>query len=95
MMRDLTWCRLINFNFSFWIQTYYVAAPINIMLRFTWVLNIVQLRVNGQMLAIALALLEAYRRIQWNFFRLENEVIIILVHSPLIVMGSLKPSKKI
>ncbi|KAI7891172.1 EXS family-domain-containing protein, partial [Mucor mucedo] len=64
---------LLRDELVFYRWTYYVAVPINVILRFTWVLNIVQLRMNGQLLAISLALLEAYRRIQWNFFRLENE----------------------
>ncbi|KAI8090063.1 EXS family-domain-containing protein [Gilbertella persicaria] len=52
---------------------YYTAAPINILLRFTWTLSIVPLRINGLALGVLLAALECYRRIQWNFFRLENE----------------------
>lgn len=37
-------------------------------------MTLIPLRIHSQLLAILIALLEAYRRIQWNFFRLENEV---------------------
>ncbi|KAI7902437.1 EXS family-domain-containing protein, partial [Cokeromyces recurvatus] len=57
--------------FHKWV--YYVAVPINIILRFSWTLNIIPLPVNSLLLGFLIALLEAYRRIQWNFFRLENE----------------------
>lgn len=67
------WPHMILTN-SLFIQTYYVAVPINVLLRFSWMVTLLSLRMNGQLLAILLALLEAYRRIQWNFFRLENEV---------------------
>jgi hypothetical protein len=35
---------------------------------------VLDFKINGQLLGIGMALLEIYRRIQWNFFRLENEV---------------------
>ncbi|KAG1051526.1 hypothetical protein G6F43_006264 [Rhizopus delemar] len=53
--------------------TYYVAIPINILLRFSWILGICRLHMTAQLFSVLIALLEAYRRIQWNFFRLENE----------------------
>lgn len=53
--------------------TYYVAVPINVMLRFAWTLNAASLGFKGELVGFVTALLEAYRRIQWNFFRLENE----------------------
>ncbi|KAG0914400.1 hypothetical protein G6F33_004285 [Rhizopus arrhizus] len=53
--------------------TYYVAIPINILLRFSWILGICRLHMTSQLFSVLIALLEAYRRIQWNFFRLENE----------------------
>ncbi|KAI8391360.1 EXS family-domain-containing protein, partial [Radiomyces spectabilis] len=57
--------------FASW--TYYAAIPINIMLRFAWTINAAGLRLDGQLLAFISAALEAGRRLQWNFFRLENE----------------------
>ncbi|KAL7319416.1 Xenotropic and polytropic retrovirus receptor 1 [Mucor circinelloides] len=64
---------LLRDELVFYRWTYYAAVPVNILLRFSWTLSIVKLRMNGQLLGILVALLEAYRRIQWNFFRLENE----------------------
>lgn len=64
---------LLRDELVFYRWTYYVAVPINVLLRFSWMVTLLSLRMNGQLLAILLALLEAYRRIQWNFFRLENE----------------------
>lgn len=54
--------------------TYYAAIPINITLRYAWALNAAGLGLEGKLVGYLIALLEAYRRIQWNFFRLENEV---------------------
>ncbi|KAI8889982.1 EXS-domain-containing protein [Backusella circina FSU 941] len=57
----------------FYKWTYYVAIILNILLRFSWIIMALDFKVNGQLLGMSLALLEIYRRIQWNFFRLENE----------------------
>ncbi|KAI9485832.1 MAG: EXS family-domain-containing protein, partial [Benjaminiella poitrasii] len=64
---------LLRDELVFYRWVYYVAIPINIILRFSWTLSIVTLPINNLLLGILVALLEAYRRIQWNFFRLENE----------------------
>ncbi|GAA5797115.1 hypothetical protein HPULCUR_002494 [Helicostylum pulchrum] len=73
LLRPNTENFLLRDELVFYKWTYYVAVPINVLLRFTWAITILSLRINGQLLGILLALLEAYRRIQWNFFRLENE----------------------
>lgn len=65
---------MLRDDLVFYRWTYYVAAPINVMLRFAWALNSAGLGVQGELMGFLTALLEAYRRIQWNFFRLENEV---------------------
>ncbi|KAI8980352.1 EXS family-domain-containing protein, partial [Pilobolus umbonatus] len=64
---------LLRNEIVFYPWTYYVAVPINVLLRFSWVLNLCHLNIHTQVLAIIIALMEGYRRIQWNFFRLENE----------------------
>ncbi|KAI8642998.1 EXS family-domain-containing protein [Parasitella parasitica] len=64
---------LLRNDLVFYRWTYYVAAPINIILRFAWTLNAAGLGYKGELIGFVTALLEAYRRIQWNFFRLENE----------------------
>lgn len=65
---------LLRNELVFYRWTYYVAAPLNIILRFGWTLNAAGLGYKGELIGFVTALLEAYRRIQWNFFRLENEV---------------------
>jgi hypothetical protein len=65
---------LLRDELVFYRWTYYVAAPINVLLRFGWTLNAASLGRQGEMIGFVTAALEAYRRIQWNFFRLENEV---------------------
>ena len=47
--------------------------PINVVLRFAWIINSLGLPLGGQVLGFIAGFLEAYRRFQWNFFRLENE----------------------
>jgi hypothetical protein len=70
---------LLRDDLVFYRWTYYVAAPINIVLRFAWALNFAGLGIGGDLIAFTTAALEAYRRIQWNFFRLENEVSLSLL----------------
>lgn len=65
---------LLREDLVFYRWTYYLAAPINIALRFAWALNSAGLGVAGELTGFLTAVMEAYRRIQWNFFRLENEV---------------------
>ncbi|KAI9486316.1 MAG: EXS family-domain-containing protein [Benjaminiella poitrasii] len=64
---------LLRNELVFYRWTYYVAAPINVMLRFRWALNAASLGFKGELVGFVTAVLEAYRRLQWNFFRLENE----------------------
>lgn len=64
---------LLREDLVFYRWTYYLAAPINIALRFAWALNSAGLGVAGELTGFLTAVMEAYRRIQWNFFRLENE----------------------
>ncbi|KAF7730382.1 Xenotropic and polytropic retrovirus receptor 1 [Apophysomyces ossiformis] len=61
---------LLRDELVFYHWTYYVAIPINLILRFAWLLN---LKFTFAWMGFFTALLEAFRRIQWNFFRLENE----------------------
>ncbi|KAI8356166.1 EXS family-domain-containing protein, partial [Blakeslea trispora] len=64
---------LLRDDIVFYRWTYYVAMPINILLRFAWTLNAASLGLQGEAISFMTAFLEAYRRIQWNFFRMENE----------------------
>lgn len=64
---------LLRDDLVFYRWSYYLATPINVILRFAWALNSAGLGVQGELTGFLTALLEAYRRIQWNFFRLENE----------------------
>ena len=54
-----------------WI--YYLAMPLNVVLRCAWVLTLAENTTSPVLRDYFLALLEIYRRFQWNFFRLENE----------------------
>jgi hypothetical protein len=47
--------------------------PINVVLRFAWIVNTVGLPLGSGPLGFIAGSMEAYRRFQWNFFRLENE----------------------
>lgn len=60
-----------NLVFQPWV--YYIAAAVNIILRFAWTLNAAGLIFRSDALNLITALLEAYRRLQWNVFRLENQ----------------------
>ncbi|KAI9306839.1 EXS family-domain-containing protein [Cunninghamella echinulata] len=53
--------------------TYYLAMITNIILRFSWLVTLVDTPVHGDIVAFIIAFFEALRRIQWNTFRLENE----------------------
>lgn len=56
---------------------YYIAMILNAVLRVNWVFLISPsywgILIDGRILALLFALLEVYRRFQWNFFRMENE----------------------
>lgn len=47
--------------------------PVNVVLRFAWILNTLGLPLGSGTLGFIAGGMEAYRRFQWNFFRLENE----------------------
>ncbi|KAH8556800.1 EXS family-domain-containing protein [Umbelopsis sp. PMI_123] len=64
---------LLRNDLVFYHWTYYVAMPVNVILRFSWIVNTVGLPVGGEVLGFISGGLEACRRLQWNFFRLENE----------------------
>ncbi|KAL0090837.1 EXS family-domain-containing protein [Phycomyces blakesleeanus] len=64
---------LLRNELVFYKWAYYVAVPINILLRFAWTLNLANFAIHPQLLGFILAVVEALRRLQWNFFRLENE----------------------
>ncbi|KAI8148819.1 EXS family-domain-containing protein, partial [Fennellomyces sp. T-0311] len=64
---------LLRDDLVFYRWVYYVAAPVNVVLRFAWALNTAGLTLHSDVLGYITALLEAYRRLQWNLFRLENE----------------------
>ncbi|RUP26446.1 LOW QUALITY PROTEIN: EXS family-domain-containing protein [Jimgerdemannia flammicorona] len=53
--------------FRRWI--YYVVIITDVLLRFAWIISMG----DSKVMSFVTALLEAYRRIQWNIFRLENE----------------------
>ncbi|KAI8879556.1 EXS-domain-containing protein [Backusella circina FSU 941] len=67
-------CRnfLLRKNIVFYKWSYYLAMPVNVLLRFSWVLNFSP-DIRRELLWLIIAVLEAYRRLQWNFFRMENE----------------------
>ena len=53
---------------------YFFAITVDVILRFSWTWNFIELNgVNPEWKNLVLALLEAYRRIQWCVFRIENE----------------------
>ena len=57
---------------------YYIVIILDAILRFTWVLNLIQFYEKNrsdlnEYKNLIFALLEAYRRIQWCVFRIENE----------------------
>ncbi|KAG2179970.1 hypothetical protein INT43_003757 [Umbelopsis isabellina] len=64
---------LLRNDLVFYHWTYYVAMPVNVALRFAWIVNTVGLPLGGEVLGFIFGFLECYRRFQWNFFRLENE----------------------
>ncbi|KAI9300904.1 EXS family-domain-containing protein [Cunninghamella echinulata] len=64
---------LLRDELVFYKWTYYVAMPLDILLRFSWAVNKAGLVYSSQIITFATALAECFRRIVWNFFRLENE----------------------
>jgi hypothetical protein len=55
------------------LQAYYFAIVTNALIRFSWIFYIPILGPNPNVCGGILGVLEALRRFQWNFFRLENE----------------------
>lgn len=59
------------------IAVYYIAMVLNAFLRINWIFLISPsywgILIDGRILALLFAVLEVYRRFQWNFFRMENE----------------------
>ncbi|CAO3630671.1 unnamed protein product [Cunninghamella blakesleeana] len=64
---------LLRDELVFHRTTYYIAMPVNILLRFSWVVTLIDTPIHSDVLAFIIAFFEALRRIQWNTFRLENE----------------------
>jgi len=64
---------LRNSLFYPWPWVYYVAIPLDVVLRSAWVVTLSENPANPNLRDFFLALAEVYRRFQWNFFRLENE----------------------
>ncbi|KZV89218.1 hypothetical protein EXIGLDRAFT_561419, partial [Exidia glandulosa HHB12029] len=56
-----------------YLWLYPIATIINVLLRFAWTLYLPVRGPSQQLRAFISACLEALRRIQWNFLRLENE----------------------
>ncbi|KAI5121712.1 hypothetical protein M0805_002105 [Coniferiporia weirii] len=52
---------------------YYIAIVLNILIRFVWIVYVVDSELDIQERAFIAASFEMLRRWQWNFFRLENE----------------------
>lgn len=55
------------------ISSYYFAIITNIFIRFTWILYTPTKGPSSLLRSIFIAWLEVLRRIQWNFYRVENE----------------------
>ena len=53
---------------------YYFAIVVDLILRFSWTWNFIKIdKQYDEWKNLVMALLEAYRRIQWCVFRIENE----------------------
>ena len=66
---------LLRSNLAFedvW-PVYYAAMLINVLLRFSWVIYLLPGPASVSLRSFIVALLEMFRRWQWNFVRLENE----------------------
>ncbi|THH00485.1 hypothetical protein EW026_g2059 [Hermanssonia centrifuga] len=55
------------------IPLYYIAIVTNVLIRFIWVFYIPVQGPNFMIRTFIAGMLEILRRLQWNFFRLENE----------------------
>ena len=52
---------------------YYGAMVINVVLRLTWLIALLNFNMNKELEFFIYGVLEVWRRIQWAFFRIENE----------------------
>ncbi|CAE6461998.1 unnamed protein product [Rhizoctonia solani] len=59
--------------YSSWVPAYYVAIITNVLIRFSWIGYIPRVGLSITTRSFIFAVLEIFRRVQWNFFRLENE----------------------
>ncbi|KAF8652380.1 hypothetical protein AX16_004408 [Volvariella volvacea WC 439] len=59
--------------YSSHVPFYYFAIVSNVIIRFIWLLYIPEDGPNVLLRSFIIALLEVFRRWQWNFYRLENE----------------------
>ncbi|CAE6434665.1 unnamed protein product [Rhizoctonia solani] len=59
--------------YSGWIPAYYVAIVANVLIRFSWIGYIPRGGPPITTRSFIISVLEMFRRVQWNFFRLENE----------------------
>lgn len=65
---------LLRDNIVYKNKVYYVAMIINVLLRYLWLTNLMgNVKINDEIKNFILCILEAYRRIQWGIFRVENE----------------------
>ncbi|KJA15597.1 hypothetical protein HYPSUDRAFT_148909, partial [Hypholoma sublateritium FD-334 SS-4] len=55
------------------IPMYYFAIVTNVLIRFIWVIYIPQNGPSMMLRSFIAGMLEMLRRVQWNFYRLENE----------------------
>ncbi|CAE7131059.1 unnamed protein product, partial [Rhizoctonia solani] len=59
--------------YSGWVPAYYIAIITNVLIRFSWIGYIPRGGLSITTRSFIFAVLEMVRRVQWNFFRLENE----------------------
>jgi len=65
---------ILSIKFSVYPKyMYYFAIVIDMILRFSWITNFFEWYIDDEWKNFILAILEAYRRIQWCVFRIENE----------------------
>ncbi|KIY70704.1 EXS-domain-containing protein [Cylindrobasidium torrendii FP15055 ss-10] len=56
-----------------YVWLYYVTIVLNIILRFAWVIYIPALGPDNYLRSFIVGTIEVFRRVLWNFYRLENE----------------------
>ena len=59
-------------NILYPVKYYYIAMPINVILRLTWLSILIDFK-NDEIKNFCISLFEIYRRLQWCLFRIENE----------------------